>query len=264
MFEALRICTKLKGELLLIHAGENNPRLEKQLESLLTKVGINRDEVKIIWKEGNPVDVLCEVCKDEQVDLLILGAMQHENMFRYYMGSVARKISRNPPCSLLLVTNPELGESNLNTIVVNGLDHPTTFSSMEMAFHFADAFETKQLMVVEEVAKAKIKTKVEDDISLQKVLEEKERLSSIEDQRINSLLKQLPEIQQLRVHSTCVFGKLGYSIGHYAAVKKADLLVMNGPDKKLGFLDRFFPHDLEYILSDLPCDLLIHKPTVNA
>ena len=53
-----------------------------------------------------------------------------------------------------------------------------------------------------------------------------------------------------------IFGKRGYSIGHFAQVARADLLIMNGP-KKSGFKDRLFPHDLEHILTELPTDVLI-------
>ena len=55
-----------------------------------------------------------------------------------------------------------------------------------------------------------------------------------------------------------IFGRRGYSIGHYAKVKRADLLIMNAP-KKTSLVDRIFPHDIEYILSELPTDLLIVK-----
>jgi hypothetical protein len=63
------------------------------------------------------------------------------------------------------------------------------------------------------------------------------------------------------VKEHCIFGKKGYSIGHFAETSKADLLMVNSPDTKLGFLDRVFTHDLEYILSDMPCDILIVHST---
>jgi len=53
-----------------------------------------------------------------------------------------------------------------------------------------------------------------------------------------------------------IFGKRGYSIGHYAQVVRADLLVMNAPSK-VTFWDRLFPHDIEHILTELPTDVLI-------
>lgn len=52
-------------------------------------------------------------------------------------------------------------------------------------------------------------------------------------------------------------GKPGYVITQYAREQKADLLVLNSPDTKLNLIDRVFPHDIEYALADLPCDLLI-------
>ena len=61
----------------------------------------------------------------------------------------------------------------------------------------------------------------------------------------------------LNVNHKCIFGKAGYTIGHFAAANRADLLVMNSPDSKLGIMDRVFTHELEYVLSDLPCCLMI-------
>jgi len=53
-----------------------------------------------------------------------------------------------------------------------------------------------------------------------------------------------------------IFGRRGYSIGHYARVVRADLLVMNAQEKT-SFFSRYFPKDLEHILAELPTDVLI-------
>jgi hypothetical protein len=58
------------------------------------------------------------------------------------------------------------------------------------------------------------------------------------------------------VKSQPIFGKKGYSIGHYAQIVRADLLVMNAP-RVMTFWDRLFPHDIEHILTELPTDVLI-------
>ena len=71
-------------------------------------------------------------------------------------------------------------------------------------------------------------------------------------------IKNLQTLNILLVKIQSIFGKRGYSIGHYAKVKRADLLVMNAPTKTT-ILDRIFPHDIEYILSELPTDVLIVK-----
>jgi hypothetical protein len=54
-----------------------------------------------------------------------------------------------------------------------------------------------------------------------------------------------------------VNGKPGYAISSYARANKSDLVVFNSPDTHLGLFDRIFTHDIEYILADMPCNLLI-------
>jgi hypothetical protein len=39
--------------------------------------------------------------------------------------------------------------------------------------------------------------------------------------------------------------------------KHADLLIVGASPRKFSFFDRVFPHDLEYIFGDLPCNLLM-------
>jgi nucleotide-binding universal stress UspA family protein len=257
LYEAKRISQKLNSKLVLIHAGKKTDELIQKMDNLLDKVEIQKEYVQILWEEGSPVEVLCSVSKRENIDLLILGALQNEAMLSYYIGSVARKISRKPPCTLLLVTHPNKRESNLSSVVVNGLDHAKTGKTIETALSFANQFDVNNVMIVEEVAKQKVKTKIDDDETLAKAKEEKEKVQSAEDKRIQEIINHITNRGRAKIETKCVFGKVGYSIGHFAEVKKADLLVMNSPDKKLGFLDKFFPHDLEYILSDMPCDLMI-------
>jgi nucleotide-binding universal stress UspA family protein len=220
-------------------------------------VGIDRNTTEVIWEEGKTVQVLSQVCYEQKVDLLLLGAMKNEDMLRYYIGSVARRISRNPPCSLLLITEPRRESNRLNSVVVSGIKHPKTAYTIKEALDFASSFGVKEFSIVEEVKPSEVQTKIEDDSSLQKAFRERENLSEREDKRIESFIATLNKQYSFSITNKCIFGKVGYSIAHFAEVKGADLLVVNSPDKKLGFLDRFFPHDLEYILSDMPCDLLI-------
>ena len=100
--------------------------------------------------------------------------------------------------------------------------------------------------------------KVDDDRSLRRSTITKERIKLRENSRVKAILNDIPKHikDRLEVVVQPIFGKRGYSIGHYARVARADLLVMNAPSR-LSLLDRIFPHDLEYILSDLPTDVLI-------
>jgi hypothetical protein len=111
---------------------------------------------------------------------------------------------------------------------------------------------------VEEILQKEIHVTVEDDRSLKKATIMRERIKHREESRVRNIIQNIPAAHRkgITVKTQSIFGKRGYSIGHYAEVVRADLLVMYAPAKS-GLLDRIFTHDIEYILSDLPTELLI-------
>ena len=99
---------------------------------------------------------------------------------------------------------------------------------------------------------------MDDDKSLRHANIVRERISNRETSRINHIIEDLPQeyTNTIAIKSQPIFGTQGYSIGHYAQISRADLLVMNAPTK-MTFWDRLFPHDIEHILTELPTDVLI-------
>ena len=65
------------------------------------------------------------------------------------------------------------------------------------------------------------------------------------------------DIGNVKLSNKIVKGKPGYAISNFSRDKKADLLIINSPDTHLNVFDRIFAHDIESILADLPCNLLI-------
>ncbi len=263
--ESIRLKNALAEKLLLIHVGVKTSEDEEKFSSMIKGAGGVREEVEVIWREGDPVDVILEIAEERKVELIIAGALPREGLLRYYMGSIARRLVRAPKCnsSILLMTNPSKMKRACGRIVVNGLDHPKTFETIKKAVEVAGCFNARELVVIEEVEPSKIGARAEDDKSLAEVNEAKKRIGDRENKRINAILKQVGVNPDLRISQKCIFGKPGYVIGHYAETYCADLLIMNSPDTKLGFLDRVFTHHLEYILSELPCDLLIVNSKSN-
>lgn len=242
--------------------GEKTDKKVSEINTILSECDYPEIPIEIQWKTGKPEPIILEICSVSQIDLLILGALQYENKFQFYTGSIARKLTRKVCCSVLLLIKPSLVRVPCKHVVVNGLDAPETPLAIQQAFYVSNAFGAQQLTVVEEILQKEVDVIVEDDRSLKKAAIIKERLKHREDSRIKRILSSLPDKikGKVTVKTQSIFGKRGYSIGHYAEVVRADLLVMNAPSK-IGLLDRIFPHDIEYILSDLPTDLLIirHK-----
>ncbi len=258
VYEASRLALMLKSRLVLIHVGDKSADKEAKFKSILKPFIDDNLEVQIVFQPGNPVDVILATSEEKQIDLLILGALQRENFLKYYVGSIARKITRQAKCSILLLIKPSIERLPCEHIVVNGLKDPKTKQTIASAFYVANAVSAKKVTIVEEITQDELAIKVEDDKSLRKANIIKERIKLRENARVKALIEDIPEAhtKQIAVKSQPIFGKKGYSIGHYAQIARADLLVMNSPSK-MTFWDRLFPHDIEHILTELPTDVLI-------
>ncbi|MFV0530129.1 MAG: universal stress protein [Flavobacteriales bacterium] len=255
--ESVRIAKKLDATLVLIHIGIKTSEKENTIQQFLKDLTFEAN-LEIIWKEGKPEEVIASTTKELGVDLLIAGALINETLYRYYVGSIARKLTRTVKCSLLLLTNPSEKERLLDKVVINGIENPKTANTIKVGVEFLKKIGSKNLHIVEEVNPKLIKITAKDSKTIKKAEVIRDRIRKREKQRVKELLKKI-DIGSLRIESKVIFGKSGYSVGHYAQSIKADLLIMNSSDKRMSVFDRIFKHDIEYILSDLPCDLLIVK-----
>ena len=265
VFEAIRLTSFLNAHIYFLHVGSKSVAKEKAFTDILGDSPVKSKKLSVIWKKGEPVKTIQEQCKKNNIDLLLLGAMQRENMLKFYMGSIARKLTRNAPCSVLLLIKPSLIRKPTQHIVVNAFESPQTESTILSAFHFGKALDVKKITLVEEINRSEVAIEADDDLSLRKVTLRKEELNQRELTRVTEILSHIPDslLMGIKVRSQNIFGTRGYSIGHYAKVVRAELLIMNAAENRKGFLGRIFPKDLEYILSELPTDVLIIKSKEN-
>lgn len=258
LYEAARLSLFFGSRLYLIHVGEHDAKKLAELQDILSFFEPQGIHYEVVFKAGNPVDVILSTAVSKKIDLLILGAVQREGIFKYYVGSIARKITRQAKCSVLLLIKPSVQRVPSEHIVVNGLKDPKTEQTITAAFYVAKKLQATKITIVEEINKDQVGVTVQDDRSLRRSRIMKERVRMREDSRIKEIISHIPQeyTQGMTIKLQPIFGKSGYSIGHYAQVSRADLLVMNGPTK-MTFWDRLFPHDIEYILTELPTDVLI-------
>ena len=259
VFEAMRLSTYLESNLFFLHVGEKTSAKEKTFRDILEESPVQPKKITILWESGLPVETIIAQCAHHQIDLLLLGALQRENMVKFYLGSIARKITRKAPCSVLLLIKPSVDRVASKHMVVNAFESPQTEDTILTAFAFAHALEIPMLTLVEEISRSKVAVSVDDDRSQRRATLRKEKLSRQELSRVNEILERVPEASKKNkiIRSQSIFGTRGYSIGHYARVARADLLVMNAKEDRSSLLSRIFPKDLEHILSELPTDVLI-------
>ena len=255
--EAKRIAFVFDSTLLLIHVGTKSQSKEDKLEKLMTKLGIDLKHVRIIWMdEGKAADSILKLCKLNIVDLLIIGALQKENLLNFYLGSLARTVSRKAKCSVLLLTKPNIDASLPKKIIVNGVENSKTIYTIKTAIYFAESYNVKEITVVKETHTTPLAMSVADDSTAPEAKELKKSISAEEEEKFQSIINKC-KTDNIDITEKIIKGKPGYAISKYARDKKADLLVINSPDTQLNVFDRIFTHDIEYILADLPCNVLI-------
>jgi len=258
--EAVRLANMFGSELVCVHVGDKTDLKEKKINDIFDNAPTLNSKKTVLFEKGEPVKVLLNACEEYKIDLLVLGALKKENIYNYYVGSIARILTRKATCSVLLLIKHSIERIACKHIVVNGLKDPKTEETIQTSFYVSQSLSCPKITIVEEITQQEIHSKASNDVSLRKMNIEKERITNREEMRVKDILGHVPEKNKdnITIKTQSIFGKRGYSIGHYARVVRADLLIMNAPNKATVW-DRLFPHDMEYILSELPTDVLIVK-----
>lgn len=253
--EAARLAGTFHAQLLLIHVGKRTAGKEAVLQEMCGRMGIGA-ESRMIWQAGDPVSSLLKICKENLVDLLILGALRRENVFRYYLGSVARGMSRRAKCSLLLLIEPTVAGSKFQKIVVGCVEHAKTIHTLNATIYFARQVECREMCVVKEVDQAGLAMAMSDDSTTIESTRVKGQLLLDEEAKLAEMTAGC-DTGDVIISRKVLSGRPGFVIRQYAADSNADLLAINSPDSRYGIMDRIFTHDMEHILENLPCNMLI-------
>lgn len=259
LWEASRLKKYWQAELVLIHVGDTSEDAADSLKLLLAKVGLSEKEVIIRWEKGEPSKRILAVCREEKVDLIIAGALKKENILKYYLGTIARKILRKADCSVLLLLNPSVEPKPFKSIVVNTEDSPYVEQALMAACELGKVEKSNWLHVVREIKLYGLTMSAAEQCSEDEYTQLRNDLVSTEIDNVQVMLNKIPH-EGLKVNIKILSGKSGFELSQFATRKNADLLVMGAPPRKFSFFDRVFPHDQEYIFADLPCSLLIIHP----
>ncbi|TXD78720.1 universal stress protein [Algoriphagus ratkowskyi] len=255
--ETKRLVELFGSELILIHIGKKTDELETQLEEIIIKTGLDILNTKLIWKEGKPVHMILEACAEEKADLLIIGALKREGILTYYLGSVGRKLIRKSKCSILTLIDPRVEAERFSKVVVNGTQMEITPKVISKALKFCQIENVSQVHILNEIKLYAFRMATASKGSEDEVSNTRRKLIQDEIVYVQDILKDLDKTG-LKINIKITAGKWAVELVRYCEAFKADLLIL-GDERGYTFIDRLFPHDLEDVLSELPCNLLIIK-----
>lgn len=256
--EANRLAALFSAELILIHVGVQSPETESKMLEVLSSVQ-GAKASKIVWRMGNPVKEILNACKEEKVDLLVAGALRKENLMQRYIGTVAREIMRKAECSVYMVNNPSINPQPSKQIVVNAEDSPHIRQAISIGCYISKLEKANWVHIVRELKLLGLALSAKDQFTEQEYSESKQDMVREEIENVEKILETIPH-DKTKINIKIISGKSGFELCKFAQRKNADLLIVGAPPRRFSLFDRVFPHDLEYVFADLPCNLLMINP----
>ena len=258
LLEAVRLKKLYDSELVLIHVGIKNEKSLKQMNELIQFAGLENSKFNLIWRLGEPASTIIDICKEEKVDLLIAGALRHENLLKYYVGSIALKILRQAPCSLLILIEPSVKLIRYNDIAIEAEDLSPHSSVLDIGIQLATSKNARHLYFVREAKLYALGLSVLSEYSMEEISEIRKKTVRQEYEKVEAKLSSV-DLKGIPATIKIIAGKTGYELRKYASHIEADLLVIGAIKKRLNFIDRLFTNNLEFIFEDIPCNLLVIK-----
>lgn len=83
---------------------------EDTLAKLISDCGFPADRVKAVIEVGNPVDQLLKIIVREDVDLVLMGVKGRSDLEHVFIGSVADKLFRRSPVTIVSVRDESVAE----------------------------------------------------------------------------------------------------------------------------------------------------------
>lgn len=255
--EAGRLQKLFNAQLLLVHVGDKTPEKEQLLMEHMKDADLQTKQVQVFWETGDAVKRILSVCKKQEVNLLLAGALKKENIFRYYIGSVARKILRKASFPVLVLVEPSMQPKPFRRIAIHAGDRADALATISAGCGIGKLDKAKQLHIIKEVKMYGLTMALAGEDPEHEYSETRRSLVQNEIQAVQRVIDSCPECVGQRINIKIAAGKSGYELVKFARGSEADLLVTESPRRSLNIFDRMFPHELEYILADMPTNLLI-------
>lgn len=240
----------------VIHIGEDDPQLKEQLREAIRKADLNEQSTQVFWEPGDPVEKIMSIACGQGVDLLIAAANKKKNLLEYYTGSVARDLLRNAYCSVLLYVRPGEQPAGFRHIVIKAGELEESRKSIHAGCLIGQQEKAGQLQVIKQVKMYGFTMAVASEGTAEEYLETKEELFEDEIREVEAVLDENPT-EGLAIDVKIVKEKYGPALARITKKSRADLLIVAAPEGEAGLLAKIFPTDLEYLLKDLPCNLLM-------
>ena len=247
--EAKRIRDRFKSSLSLIYIGEQNEETAKKFQEILGRLQLPTDS-PVYYGAGDPADGILREIAENDVDLIVAGALEKETALHPFLGNVARRLLREAKCSVLLFTRPEIEPKPLHNIVfvANYSDHAQ--KAFKQTLKLAEAESSECLYAIRvyttfDEVRATTFADNGDGAPRPRTFDEEE--AALEKFVLAAGDTRVP------IDARCIRGNTGFAASDFVKSVEADLLVV--PVHKDENSKERLPNHLAWIADVIPCNL---------
>lgn len=252
--EAHRILKLLGAWPIIVHVGDEAPATRIRLEEAIDRSNFSDHPPICIIEHGNPTDVLLNVARSYDADLIVAGALAKEGLFKYYLGSIARSLARQAPCSVLLFTEPQVKPHPLHNIHCAVEYREGSQKAVQVAAALAYYAESRHLYFTHTFTAEEM----EEKRSAQNRTDLIRQFYQKEDEKLHHFIKGVG-VYDVQYEARCLYDQSRSTTLNFTHEIHADLFIIHGPTDRFSLWNRMFGQDLELALQHLPCSLLLTR-----
>lgn len=247
--EAKRIRDRFGSTLSLIYIGEQTDETTKKFGAIFNRLQLPNDS-PVHYGHGDPAEGIMREIADNDVDLIVAGALEKEAVLHPFLGNVARRLLREAPCSVVLFTHPEAEPKPLRNIVfvANYSDHAQ--HAFKDTLKLAEAESTECLYAIRVYTtfdEVRASTFVANGDGTPRPLTFEEEEAALEKFVLAAGDTKVP------IDARCIRGNTGFAASDFVKSVEADLLVV--PVHKDENANERLPNHLAWIADVIPCNL---------
>ena len=248
--EAKRIRDRFSSELRAIYVGERNEETTKKFSNVFAQLHLPSNSI-IHYEQGEPAEAILRVIADNNIDMIVAGALEKEVVLHPFLGNVARRLVREATCSVMLFTRPEIKPKSLRRIVFVADYSEHGLQALKTTLPLALAESCERLYVIRIITtfdQARASRRADSGNH------EKGKANEHEEDALEKFVLSAGATE-VPIEARCIRGNTGLAASDFVQSVEADLLVV--PVRANEEAGGQLPNNIAWIIDVIPCNLWV-------
>ncbi len=252
--ESFQIISRIEAEPVILHVGDDTPAARQRLEAAIENSDFGNLAPRFIVQRGTPVETLVRVAREQHADLIVAGAMKKGSFWNYFIGSVARQLPHQSPCSLLIFTDPREAPQAIERVHCAVEYDRAARLAIQATMGMAGLLNARELIFTHTFLDAAYEIKKPQLQSAEDI----RRMYHRQDRRLQRHLQQFAGAG-LRYRAQCLYERAANCTLAFASEIRADLFIASGPRNHASLWSRLAQQDFDRVFRDLPGSILLTR-----